>query len=166
MKKSLVVFAVLGLIVFTSCQQRVDVGKEKEAIKAVFEADKSAYFNRDYVSMGETWAKEPSSMKIWQSDTGLIKIEGWENVNASQRKETEDDSWDRKKVNATFSNYQIDVMNDSAWVVCDTDWGGVVGDKPMKLRQSRIAFLKKINGEWKFSLIAIYQIPEAQASEN
>jgi len=51
------------------------------------------------------------------------------------------------------------VMGDSAWVVCDTDWSGSLKDRPVKLKQSRISVLKKINGRWKFALMAIYEIP-------
>jgi len=161
MKKVLVALAVLGLIVFASGKQRGDFGKEGEAIKAVFEAEKAAYFDRNPIGMGESWVKEPTSMKIWLSPKGLTKIMGWDKIDASIREETADDSWDRKKVTATFSNYQIDVMGDSAWVVCDTDWSGIYKDRPMKLRQSRISVLKKINGQWKFALVAIYEIPGA-----
>jgi hypothetical protein len=56
-------------------------------------------------------------------------------------------------------------MGNSAWVFCDTDWSGVVRGQDMKVKQSRIAVLKKINGEWKFALLAIYRIPEAKPSE-
>jgi len=41
------------------------------------------------------------------------------------------------------------------------DWSGIYKDRPMKLRQSRISVLKKINGQWKFALVAIYEIPGA-----
>ena len=166
MKKGLVALLVLGVLAFVSCEKKVDIEKEREAIKATFEAEKAGFFNRDFVAMGTTWIKEPSAQKIFMTDKGQTKIIGWENISASDRKATEDSSWDRKLVTVTFSNYQIDIMDESAWVVCDTDWSGVFKDQPMKLRQSRISVLKKTNGEWKFAVMAIYQIPEAQESEN
>jgi hypothetical protein len=159
MKRLLVALAVLGLIVFALGKQRADIGKEEGAIKALFEAEKAAFFERNAVGVGEAWAKEPTSMKIYLSPKGPTKYAGWDDIEASIRKEAADDSWDRKQVTATFSNYRIDVMGDSAWVVCDTDWSGVIKEQPWKLKQSRISVLKKIDGKWKFALMAVYEVP-------
>lgn len=156
-------FALI-LLAGTSCEKKIDIEKEKEAIKALFEEDKAAYFNQDYNGMGECWAKEPSSTKIWISSGGLSKIDGWENINDSQKKETEDNSWDRKQVKATFSNYQIDVVDESAWVFCETSWEGILGSDTINSKQNRIVVLKRLDGKWKFAMVAIYQIPKAQPS--
>lgn len=132
---------------------------EKTAIKAVFEAEKTAYFKQDYIGMGEFWVKEPATMKYWLGSKGSTKIVGWENINSSQKKETEDNSWDRKKVTATFSNYQINIMGNSAWIFCETNWEGEVKGEGFNLKQERIVVMKKVDGKWKFSLYAIFQLP-------
>jgi hypothetical protein len=161
MKKYFMVLATLIFVLGTSCEEKINIEKEKEAIKAVFEADKTAYFNQDFNAMGELWIKEPSSIKIFMSDKGLTKYEGWENINASQKKETEDNSWDRKQVKATFLNYNIDLIDDeSASVVCETAWDGIFGADTLSLKQSRIVVLKKVDGKWKYSLHSIFNIPK------
>ena len=45
MKKYFIVFATLIFLLGSSCEEKINIEKEKEAIKAVFEADKTAYFN-------------------------------------------------------------------------------------------------------------------------
>ena len=159
MKKSLLVFVVMALFIYPSLKAQTDNAKEEAAIKAVFEADKTAYFKQDYVGMGECWVKEPTSMKYWLSSKGPEKIVGWENINASQKKETEDNSWDRKQMKATFSNYQIKITGNSAWVYCETTWEGVMKGEKFILKQDRIVVMEKVAGKWKYALHAILQLP-------
>jgi hypothetical protein len=159
MKKSLSILFVIALLTCPSLKGQTDNAKEEAAIKAVFEADKTAYFNQDYVAMGECWVKKPSTMKYWLSSEGSIKIVGWENVNASQKKETEDNSWDRKQIKATFSNYQINITGNSAWVFCETTWEGSMKGEKFSLKQDRIVVMEKVEGKWKYALHAILQLP-------
>ena len=117
-------FIVLALVFWagTSCEKKIDLAKEQEAIKAVFEADRGTYFKQDYVGVGDCWIKEPSTTKIWLNGKEETRIVGWDNIDASHKKEAEDNSWDRKQTTAKFSNYQIDMMGNSAWVYCETNW--------------------------------------------
>ncbi len=164
MKKS--AFVILSMMIlfitFLSCKPKVDIEKEKEAIKTVFEQEKTAFFNQDYIALSEIWVKEPSSVKIFMLESGQIKYEGWENIDESLKKETEDTTWNRKLVKANFLNYKIDVMDKSAWVLCDTHWEGIFRGDTMSLDQSRICILKKVDDKWKFALMAIYNIPKEQ----
>ena len=164
MKKSLSVLFVIALFTSLPLKGQIDNAKEEAAIKAVFEADRASYLKQDYVGMGEFWVKEPTTMKYWLSPEGSTKIIGWENVNASQKKETEDNSWDRKQVTATFSNYQINIMGNSAWIFCETNWVGLMKGEKFNLKQERIVVMKKVEGKWKFSLYGIFQIPKAAST--
>ena len=139
--------------------EQTDNEKEEEAIKAVFEAEKAAYFKQDYVTMGEFWIKEPTTMKYWLGLKGSTKIVGWENINESQKEEIEDNSWDRKQMTATFSNYQFNIMGNSAWIFCETNWEGKVKGEGFNLKQERIVVMKKVDDKWKFSLYGIFQMP-------
>ena len=126
MKKCLSILFVMALIACPSLKGQADNAKEEAAIKAVFEAEKTAYFNQDYIAMGEYWVKEASTMKYWLDHKGSENFVGWENVDASQKKETENNSWDRDQMKAKFSNYKINIMDNSAWVFCETDWEGIL----------------------------------------
>jgi len=162
MKKLGFVLLSSTALLFSTCQPKVDTEKEKEAIKSVFEQEKSAFFNQDYVAIGETWVKESSSAKVFMDENGQTRFEGWENINESIKKETEDTSWNRKLVKANFLNYKIDVMDKSAWVMCDTHWEGIFRGDTMSVDQFRICILKKVDDKWRFALMAIYNIPKEQ----
>ena len=159
MKKTLIGLLSLGLLAIASCQEKIDVAKEKEAIKAVFEAEKAGFFGRDPSAMAATWVQEPSSAKIYMSAQGQTRYEGWDAIRKHDIGLTQDDSWDRNLVQAEFSDYQIDIMDDSAWVMCRTAFTGTNGSAAMNVQQSRIAVMKKVGDKWKFALIAIYNIP-------
>lgn len=130
------------------------------AIKAVFEADKDAYLKQDNTALAEFWVHEATSQKIWHSATGEKVIIGWENIDASQLKEVNDTSWDRTQMTCTFSDFKIDIMDESAWVTNNSTWKGTMNGKTFEAKQSRIAVLKQIDGKWKFALMAIYNFPQ------
>jgi hypothetical protein len=113
--------------------------------------------------------QDASSQKIWYSGKDENAIVGWENINASQQKEVADTSWDRSQMDCTFSDFQIDIMDESAWVTSKTNWKGTMNNKPFEANQSRIIVMKKVNGNWKFALMAIYNFPmeeKAAADKN
>lgn len=159
MKKHLMVLVTLIFLIGISCKEKIDVAKERDAIKAVFEEEKIGFLNQDYARMAETWIQEPSSIKISMTDKGQTIFDGWDAVSKEDQRATKDNSWDRKLVTVSFTNYQIDVMNTSAWVLCETHWNGIYKNDTINLLQTRINVLKKVDGKWKFSLMAIYNIP-------
>jgi hypothetical protein len=159
MKRHLMVLVTLIFLVGISCEEKIDVTKEKEAIKAVFEEEKIGFLNQDYARMAETWIQEPSSIKIFMTDKGQTKFDGWDAVSKEDQSGTKDNSWDRKLVTVSFTNYQIDVMNTSAWVMCETHWNGIYKNDTINVVQTRINVLKKVDGKWKFALMAIYNLP-------
>jgi len=160
MEKTLSVLFLIIFLVCLSFKGETDIAKEKEAIKAVFEAEKTAYFNQNNIEMGEYWIKKPTSMKYWLTSKGSTKIDGWENINASQKKETEDNSWDRKKMKATYSDYQINITGNSAWIFCKTTWEGDFNGEKFNLKQERIVVMEKDDGKWKYALHAIFELPK------
>jgi hypothetical protein len=156
MKAKLII--VLALIVWagTSCEQKVDVAKEEAAIKALFEKNKNDYFKGDYKTMSEDWVKDPSSVKMWISAKGSKNIVGWDNIVASEQKEIQERKWDPKLMNFSVVYSHMDIMEDCAWVLSNTNWKGTIDGQNLDIKQSRITVLKKIDGKWKFSLFAFY----------
>lgn len=149
----------LAIWAFNSCEERIEIAKEEAAIKAVFEADKTAYFKQDAAAMAEFWVQEATSQKIRYSTTGENVIHGWENINASQQKKVADNSWDRSLITCTFSDFEIDIMDESAWITSKANWKGIFKGQQIEINQSRIAVMKNVDGKWKFALLAIYNLP-------
>ncbi len=166
MKTKLFMLFTLAIWVFTACEEKIDIAKEEAAIKAVFEADKTAYLNQDATAMAEFWVQDASSQKIFQSTTGENVISGWENINVSQQKEVADTTWDRSLVACTFSDFKINISDESAWVTSKTNWKGTFKGQQADMNQSRIAVMKKVNGNWKFALMAIYNFPMEEVVAN
>ncbi|KAF0238364.1 MAG: hypothetical protein FD181_1175 [Prolixibacteraceae bacterium] len=166
MKTNLFFLMTLAIWVFTACEEKIDIAKEEAAIKAVFEAEKNAYLKQDAAAMAEFWVQDATSQKIWYSTTGENVILGWENINASQQKEVDDTSWDRSLMTCTFSGFQIDIMDESAWITSKTNWKGTMNDKPFEANQARIVVMKQLDGNWKFALMAIYNLPMEEKAAN
>jgi ketosteroid isomerase-like protein len=161
MKNWVVLFTAVIFIALCSCKEKIDIEKEKEAIKAVFEQEKEGFFARDFDAMAETWIQEPSSVKIFMSAEGQTKFEGWDAISKNSRQDVADTTWDSKQVTLTFKNYQINILDDeSAWVMCDALWEGTYQNAPMSSTQTRILVLKKTDGKWKFALMALYNQPQ------
>jgi ketosteroid isomerase-like protein len=159
MKTKLFILLALAIWVFTACEEKIDIAKEEAAIKAVYEFEKTAFLKQDAAAMAEYWVQDAASQKIWYSTTGANAIIGWENINVSQQKEVADTTWDRTLMICTFSDYQIDIMDESAWITNKTNWKGTFKGQSADMNQSRIAVMKKVNGIWKFALMAIYNYP-------
>ena len=159
MKTKLFFLLTLAIWVFAACEEKIDVAKEEAAIKAVFEDEKNAYLKQDAAAMAEFWVQDVTSQKIWYSGKDENAIVGWENINTSHQKEVADNSWDRSLMTCTFSGFQIDIMDESAWITSKTNWKGTMNDKPFEANQSRIVVMKKLDGNWKFALMAIYNFP-------
>ena len=159
MKTTTITLMTFLLFVGTSCQVKMDKTKEEEAIKAAIEGEKVAFFNQDKTGICNFWVQDDKSKKIWLSENGAEMIEGWDKIKASIEKEVTDTSWNRKQMTCTFSDYQIDIMDNSAWVTNKSNWKGIFKGKDMDFNQSRIEVLKKVDGKWKFALMAIYDFP-------
>ncbi|MFZ2287191.1 MAG: hypothetical protein WAV93_09420 [Bacteroidales bacterium] len=160
MKNLMLLFTVILLASLISCEEKIDIEKEKEAIKAVFEQEKEGFFNQDAKVMAETWIQEPSSVKMYMLDDGQTKFTGWDAIKKHDEENVADTSLDRKKFTVTFRDYEIQLLEDeAAWVTCETVWNGVENDLPVELIQTRINVLRKDQGKWKFALMAIYNHP-------
>ena len=164
MKRSVgfIFLTIISLFYFSSCEEKVNVEKEKEAIKNVFEQEKAAFFNQDYVKMGGYYLNDPSTVKMFIGENGIGRYDGWDKINIQNQKETSDTTWDRKKIQTNFLNYQINVEDETAWVLCDTHWEGIFRSDTVIIDQFRISVMKKVDDQWKFWVIAIYGIPKSK----
>lgn len=158
--KKLVCLVLLAFspLIYYSCQPEVDIEKEREAIKAVFDAEKDAFFKKDLAGMGDTWIKGPEAVKIYISANSQTKYEGFDKINEQSIKEVSDTTWDRGQFKVAILNYRIDIIGDGAWVLCDYHWEGTLRGEPTIMDQSRICVLKKADGKWKFALMAICRV--------
>lgn len=163
MKKYLTALLLLVFITGTSCNEKTDSEKEKEAIKAVIEQEKDAFFSQNFSLMAETWLHEPSSVKIYLSAEGQLKFEGWDAISQHDQINLADTTLNRHTVNLSFRDFQIYMLGDeSAWVMYEAVWEGMNQGNPIYMVQTRINVLKKVGDNWKFSLMSIYNQPKEE----
>ena len=154
MKKIYFLLAIIFLA-GTACQEKTDIEKEKEAIKTVIEAEKEAFYSKDYSRIAETWIQEPSSYKIYLNQNGNNIFEGWEAISKHDLQNVQDTSWDRSQLKMDFSNYRINIIENTAWVLFDCYNNGIYQGNNISTLNTRIYVLRKIEGEWRFSLMAM-----------
>jgi hypothetical protein len=162
MKKYLIALITCSLLAGVSCQEKMDIEKEKEAIKAVMEEERSAFFDRDFSRYEATWIQEPTSRKYFMGESGITKLLGWSEVGESDKAQIENEElWENSKnLHAEYTNFEISVYENTALVFHDTQWSGIYRGEELDAVQVRIVHLVKLEGKWKIDLMAMYRIPD------
>lgn len=146
MKKYLLPLVVLAILFITSCEEKIDIEKEKEAIKAVIENETNSYYNRDWDKQSESFLQDETLFGLVSSKNGYNFAVGWDEISQIYKQNHEnypDPSTDKHQ----FTNYIIKVYKVSAWAVYDEIVHNSEGEFVM--RYINVRFLEKVDGEWK-----------------
>lgn len=163
MRKYLWTLFAAILLTGTSCQEKIDIEIEKEAIKAVIQEERASFLDRDLSRVEATWVQESTSRKYYMNAGGITKIIGWTEVRKSDKKAIERDISDKyENLDAKYSNFEIIVYGNTALVFHDTQWSGKYQGEEINTVQARILHLEKVEGEWKLDLMAMYRIPDKE----
>ena len=155
-------FAICLVPLVSSSQTKVDVEKERAAIKAVLEEEKKGYFDKNFEMMAATWVQKPSSVKMFMSQEGERDMFGWEKISEGDRKAISEDRSGYKNIQVEFSDFQFNIYESNAWAIFKAKWNWMYKDTPRKLEQTRIMAFEKVEGNWKITLMAIYNVPAAK----
>jgi len=168
MKKYLITLIALSFLAGASCQQKIDNEKEKEAIKAVIEEERAAFFDRDFSRVEATWILESTSRKYYMGESGINKIIGWSEVGKADKEYIENDEvWENSKnLNTEYTNFEISVYENTALVFHDSPWSGKYMGEEINMVQARILHLVKVEGKWKIDLMAMYDIPDKEEADD
>jgi hypothetical protein len=159
-KSNLVGYILIGLaLCLPSCQPRVDVDKERDAIKAVIEEEKNGYFDKSLERMAATWVQKSSSVKMFTSQEGELDLFGWAKINEQSKKEIAGMDPEVKNIHVDFSDFQFNIYQSSAWAIFKAKWNWTYKEEQQKLEQTRIMAFEKTDGKWKITLMAIYAVP-------
>jgi hypothetical protein len=159
-KLNLIVYFVIGLtLLFSSCQPKVDVEKEKAAIRAVIEDEKNGFFGKSFEKMAATWVQKATSVKMYMSQEGESDLFGWAKISEGDKENISKDYSDYSNIHLEFSDFQFHVYENSAWVIFKATWDWIYKDKPEKHEQTRIMAFEKVEGKWKTTLMAMYDVP-------
>ena len=144
------VFALLAIVLLAgaSCQEKIDIEKEKAAIIAVIEEETNAYLDRDFDRQNECFIQDETAVGILAGKDGLY--DGWEIISAAY-KSIYENSPEPTNLMVKNENYKIKVYRDCAWAVYDeynVDENDSISNGPRCIR-----FLEKVDDKWKIVLI-------------
>jgi len=152
MKKYLLTLFALILLAGTSCQEKIDIEKEKEAIITVIEEETNAYLARDFDRLAATWVQDETIIRLGADKSGYGYWVGWEEIGSTIKEnfEGESEPVESKEVK---TNYKIKVYKESAWAVFDNETYNSEG--ALTNKSIHVEFLEKIDGEWKIVYLSI-----------
>jgi hypothetical protein len=152
MKKSVLTIFALVLLAGTSCQKKVDIEKEKEALLALITEETNAYHDKDFERFAECYVQNEINIRILGGEGEKISYTvGWEEVGASF-KELFENNPDPTPNNEVKKNIKIKVYNDCAWVVFEEEDFTDEGESNGKGIGSN--FLEKVDGKWKIAYLS------------
>ena len=155
MKKYVFTLFALILLAGTSCQEKIDIEKEKAAIISVIEEETNAYLARDFDRLVATHVQDETNVRLGAGKSGYDYVVGWEEISSGFKEAIENnpESDGSKEVK---TNYKIKVYGESAWAVFDNDLYNSEGELTNK--SIHVEFLEKVDGEWKIVYLSIINI--------
>ena len=158
MKKFILALITCCLLAVVCCQDESGIEKEKKAIIAVIEAEKTAYYTQDIAALDESWVQESSSRKLFLTSHGITELTGWDEIHKNNAETLERD-WTEHVETAQYSNYSINIYGNTALVYHDSEHQITDHEVESVLNMRRIIHLVKIDEEWKIDLLAMYFMP-------
>jgi hypothetical protein len=147
MKKYLLPLIVFVLLTGTSCQEKIDIEKEKQAIITVIEEETDAFIHRDYERWVNTYVQDESNIRLSASSNDYNYVIGWDDLNSSFKEAFEDTT--DLQVKAVKTNYKIKVYDNAAWIVCDEKYLNIETGEDMGIALIEARILEKVEEEWK-----------------
>jgi hypothetical protein len=146
MKKNIIPLTVLVALGLLSCQEKIDIEKEKAAIIEVIENETEAFFDYDIDRLGSFHIQDESNIRLTATRSGYTYDEGWDKIRAFFL-----DYFENEAVPGDFyevkRNYKIKIYGESAWAVFDNDFYNE--DDELLSTSIHVEFLEKVEGEWK-----------------
>jgi hypothetical protein len=143
MKKIIFSFLALSLIAGSSCQIKINIEKEEEAIKQVVQAQLDAIKAASYDGEAAVWAQRPYIVRR--------DIVGWDSVSVFYQegyKQWNDEPENQIRV-FTASNFDIHINGNFASVFHDEHYESFWNGEERTSDDRKHKYLEKIEGEWK-----------------
>jgi hypothetical protein len=148
---------VLVVLTGTSCQPKVNVEKEKEAILAVIREEADATIAMEKERAFATHIRSSEEMRLELGVYGYRIYDGWDEIETLLGDFLDGEPTGNLKISK--ENVRIHVAGTAAWLICDNviSWGA--GEEMDGYSNIQVTFLEKVQGEWKISLSAYYNKP-------
>ena len=165
MKKYLWTLFAIILLAGTSCQEKIDIEKEKKAIIAVIEEETVAFIARDYDRLVANYVQDETNIRLQASKSGYSYYVGWEEL-SSRFKLYFENNPEPGTGKAVKTNYKIKVYKESAWAVFENEGFHSAGRfTELTGKGIDVRFLEKVNGEWKIVYLSSVNITSYENEE-
>jgi hypothetical protein len=144
MKKYLLPLVILAVFSFASCEEKIDIEKEKEAIIALIEEETASYYASDSERWSAVFLQDSTFFNITALKTGFNYSDGWESFLSDRKEYIEEEREESKYVRTPI---RIKIYEESAWVVCEEVT--LFNDGKTVWKQLLTYFLEKQNSKWK-----------------
>ncbi len=152
----------LVVLILPSCTGPAggDPEVEKEAVKAVIEEEKAAFYAADLDRIAATWVDDNSGRKVVIKGDEIGETIGTdailENDRAALAREIDGETqWD-----SDYLNYDIHVYGESALAYFVSRHRATTAEGSMETRFRRMVHLVKKDGKWKMDMMTLYLIEE------
>jgi len=162
MRTYLLFFSAIALIAGNSCQPKIDVEKEKEAIMKVIQTESETARDANFEGLAACYIQDELNTRLDYSLKNYAVTTGWENVKKILESVTANTGQDYSGIKITKDNAIIKVMGNTAWLICNNNWKGTFGGAEVEVENIQVTFLEKVDGSWKISFAAWISKPEPE----
>jgi len=110
-----------GLIIFligTSCEEKIDIEKEKEAILAVIEEEAASYYASDFERWSATQVHDSSKIIMNSSRSGYNYRIGWESISSNMKPTILTKRQAPKQIKTPI---QMKIYEETAWILFNSE---------------------------------------------
>jgi hypothetical protein len=136
---------------FWSCQKKIDIAAEKEAIKAVIEQETEMWRQRNFEGFKKSWAHKPYSFWLGASKPNFTEIASWDSIGTHYKEIFERSS--EIKVKIKNENYMFRIYDDNAWVTFEQHFIEDTTAQSDEIPSKELRVLEKTEGEWKIIFV-------------
>jgi hypothetical protein len=152
MKKYVFTIFAIVLLAGTSCEKKVDIEKEKEAILALIAEETNAYHAKDFERFAACYIQNEINIRLLGGEGEKISYTvGWDEVGASF-KEWFENNPEPTQNNEVKKNFTVKVFEDCAWVVFEEE--GYDNEGNLTGKGIGTNFLEKMDGDWKIAYLS------------
>jgi len=166
MKRYIFSFTAFILIVGASCEKKVEIEKEKEAILKVLHEEANAYEVGDLKRELAVQLQDSITVRLQYGFSGYKIYAGWDSVKKHYEDIINDVSiYGVKNFIHLKENIIMKIVGNSAWLTCDNIAKFDFHGKSYKDDIIQITFFEKVNNEWKISFNAFFPKPETHMED-
>lgn len=150
----------LGLVLLVlsdSCQPKVDIEKEKDAIKAVIQNEVDAFRSKDMDRLSSFYVQDDLNTRLQETCSQDHPIySGWSSVKSFLEDLMKQDNPENKNIQNVKDGFIIKVKGNCAWVINKDTWTWENNNISKISIGIQTTFMEKIDGNWKISMMSCY----------